>query len=178
MITRIYTDGAATGNGTKCCNASWSVVKIDCVKLEEGQIMEYKHDGNKYLQQLTTTLKDYKINVTVMSGLVDGEKSNNRAELTALLQALLTFDNAIICSDSMYAIQSVAAWYQTWLRKGVDKKNIDLISLCYEFYSTKKITLQHVKGHQKRVNTESIYTILDYYGNSLADYYCAKLLYR
>lgn len=90
--------------------------------------------------------------------------SANRAELTALLRALEraaeslkqdTIDNALILSDSRYAINCVTDWAKKWQRNGwrvangQPVKNRDLIEQCVKIYESieANVKVRHVKGH-------------------------------
>lgn len=103
----IFTDGACTGNGTPKCIASWAYAIV---------VGEELHHAD--------------------SGLCDGQHSNNRGELTAILKALTYFKNAnidgdvYVVSDSQYSINCITKWYPKWvLDYATDsKKNIDLLS--------------------------------------------------
>lgn len=101
--------------------------------------------------------------VTATGQLSNQESTNNRSELTAILEALKYIENygiqnTIIISDSLYSINCIEVWYPNWLTKPKmmsTKKNIDLISLLYT--KTKQIRQAghalkyvHCRGHQKQ----------------------------
>lgn len=103
-----------------------------------------------------------------------GNVTNNRAELYAIYVALdklnnLKFDNAIIYTDSKYAIGCMINWYPKWKVNGfvtTGKKpiaNNDIIIKIHEIYSKyDNIKILYVKGHKKDGTFMSI-------GNDMAD---------
>lgn len=173
IFTRVYTDGAAKNNGKKNCIASWAVVKIDCY--DKDTDINCKCGGNDYEDKLQQLLSKYKVNVTVKSGILNNNASNNRGELTAILNAMQDYDNVTIYTDSNYSIRSITEWYPKWIEKKKKKLNMDLIGKCYELYKTKNIQFKHVKAHQQVVPTNPLDKI-DYYGNALADLYCTNII--
>lgn len=88
--------------------------------------------------------------------------TNNRAELTALLEAFRWLEKnprpeeVCIWSDSEYSIHAITKWAAGWKRNGWRKKdgrpiqNLDLIQTLYEKLSMNpKVHLRHVDGHNK-----------------------------
>lgn len=93
-----------------------------------------------------------------------GHSTNNIAELSAITAVLKyiyretnissSYNNSIIIySDSQYAINCITKWYPVWLakKKTGDKKNVDLISKAWYYYTRIKaqsnISIEWVKGH-------------------------------
>lgn len=90
--------------------------------------------------------------------------TNQRAELTALLEALRWWvahaggGPVTVFTDSMYAINCTSVWGPAWLRKGWTRasgeplQNLDLIqplvALWMAHGKTRGWRLQHVRGHQ------------------------------
>jgi ribonuclease HI len=81
----------------------------------------------------------------------DKSTTNNRMELTAIIEALewLGDEPATIYSDSQYSINSIIIWYDGWVMRGsVDKKaNTDLIGYANELYKKKNVKIEWVRGH-------------------------------
>lgn len=137
----IYTDGACSGNGTKHAKAGIGV---------------YVSDTNTLSERLK------------------GLQTNQRAELYAILRALqinkLSDYTAInIYTDSMYSINCLTKWINSWLKNGwLDKKkravkNKDLIHPIYNILSKNQhIYLIHVEAHTNKTDIHSI-------GNDKAD---------
>ena len=96
------------------------------------------------------------------SGLVKGKQSNNTAELTAILKALLWAQDKtkrlVIYSDSQYAIKCIAG---TWRRK----KNTKLFELIDEAgEGFENVHFEWVAGH------------IGVHGNEVTDALCRKEL--
>lgn len=87
--------------------------------------------------------------------LTDDHHTNNRAELTAILQALtlIKYRPLLICSDSMYCINTVSGAWKA-------KKNLDLIE---KIRSHKNYKFKYVKAHTGKKD-----------GNYYADYLASK----
>ncbi len=85
--------------------------------------------------------------------------TNNTAELNALYKALIIASeskvkNITIFSDSQYSIDCITKWAyswknKSWIKKGGEIKNLEIIKISHELYDTikNKITVKHVKGH-------------------------------
>lgn len=102
--------------------------------------------------------------VYVVDGTVVGERSghapdttNNRMELTALLEAVKLVPEgtpARIYADSKYAVQTVNEWAagwerKGWKRKGGEVKNLDLVRpVFYAFRNRPELTLEWIAAHQ------------------------------
>lgn len=129
MIT-IYTDGACSKNGYAGSSGGYGVVV-----LQDGKPVEFR------------------------SKKCEGETTNNREELKAILYSMLKYgsrDNPpMIYSDSAYSIQTLSQWMYGWARNGWLKKsdnkvpeNLDLIKpfydRCEEGY---KVSFTKVAGH-------------------------------
>ena len=91
----------------------------------------------------------------------DGEITNNRAELYAILKSLEILKKNIdkkekinIFTDSEYSLKSVTEWYKNWEKNnwkdndGNDRKNIDYIKPISDIIKkNKNVNLHHVKSH-------------------------------
>lgn len=83
--------------------------------------------------------------------------TNNRMELTAVIEALLSLGESsypiTICTDSKYVQQGITAWIHNWKRKGwrtaANKpvKNVDLWQKLDSLVLGRQINWQWVKGH-------------------------------
>ena len=125
-----YTDGSATGNGTKNSIGGFGIVEID----ENNNILwEYQENNLK------------------------GE-TNNSMELTAILYALkhieieeISFMKPVIYSDSAYCVNLINDWMYSWERNGWKRpknqevKNLDIIKQIFELANLAEI--RKVKGH-------------------------------
>jgi ribonuclease HI len=98
--------------------------------------------------------------------------TNQRAELTALLEAIRWLDHqhipsATIYTDSNYAIQCTSKWGPGWKRAGWKRssgeplQNLDLVKPLVDLWKP-QWRLQHVYGHQKDSSAEA-------YGNNWVD---------
>lgn len=129
MIT-IYTDGACSKNGYAGSSGGYGVVA-----LKDGKPIEFR------------------------SRKCDGETTNNREELKAILYAMLQYgdrnNSPTIYSDSAYAIQTLDQWMFGWARNGWLKKsdnkipeNLDLIKPFYDrVMDGYKVNFVKVAGH-------------------------------
>lgn len=90
--------------------------------------------------------------------------TNNEMELKGILYTMLHFgkeQNAIVYSDSNYAVQTLNNWMFSWQKKGwikSDKKppeNLDIIKAYYDLYMQGyRIQLSHIKGHVGTIGNE------------------------
>lgn len=108
------------------------------------------------------------------AGRPAGAATNQRAELTALLEALQWWSGAgaggdvTIYTDSMYAINCTTKWGPAWRKKGWKRdsgeplQNLDLIRPLVELWKP-AWRLKHVRGHQKAATAEA-------YGNNWVDH--------
>jgi ribonuclease HI len=94
-------------------------------------------------------------------GLYQANGTNNTAELGALYNSLLIAQKEIennneveIKCDSMYSINCIKTWANTWekngwTKKGGEIKNLDIIKKTYYLYNKirKNLKLTHVKAH-------------------------------
>jgi ribonuclease HI len=98
--------------------------------------------------------------------------TNQRAELTALLEALRWLSaqgvpSATVYTDSNYAIQCASKWGPGWKKAGWKRssgeplQNLDLVKPLVDIWKP-KWRLQHVYGHQKGDSEEA-------YGNNWVD---------
>lgn len=117
------------------------------------------------------------------SKLITDKKTNNIAELTAILKAIeiminspeYTVGNIVeIYSDSEYCIKSILYWADNWEKNGWKTKNNkpvknkDLIQAIRKLYiSDHRIQLLHVRAHQEPPKDDERYQL--WYGNYMAD---------
>ena len=97
-----------------------------------------------------------------------GLPTNQRAELYAILKALLAIDilnykNINIYTDSMYSINCITKWVKGWKKNGwkdskkKDVKNKDLIDNIDKIYSKyNHIHFNHVQSHTNKTDIHSI----------------------
>ena len=95
--------------------------------------------------------------VIKMSGVLDGKLTANRAELTAILEALkVCEEEAKIFSDSLYSVRSLMEWAPKWERNGWTRSeknrrvpilNDDLIKPAFNLVCDKRAQLIWVRGH-------------------------------
>lgn len=95
----------------------------------------------------------------------DLEATNNRMELTAVIQALSSLKKrdltVEIISDSQYVINSASKWLPGWKRKdwktatGKPVENIDLMKQIDSFYDI-DTTWTWVKGHNDDIGNEFV----------------------
>lgn len=148
----VFTDGGCLNNGTQTAEAVWAVVLTRDI-----------NQTDNYFQ---------------MSGYVPGsQQTNNRGELTAILQALqhiknyYSEDEVTICSDSMYCINCITVWGEQWIAKGIEKKNMDLIRKILKI-KCNNIIFKHVRGHSERSERADGFSIY----NRIVDKCCTELL--
>lgn len=86
----------------------------------------------------------------------DGDTTNNRMELTALIEAfksLPTDANITVFSDSDLCVKSVTEWApgwekRGWRRKDGEIKNVELVKELYYLYKAHPgVTLKWIKAH-------------------------------
>lgn len=106
----------------------------------------------------------------------DGEITNNRAELYAILDSLNILKIEIknkekinLFTDSEYSLKSVTEWYKIWEKnnwkdnEGNERKNIDyIIPISKILENNKNISIKHIRSHTGNKDYLSI-------GNSEAD---------
>ena len=143
----LFCDGACSGNGKKGASGGWAWA----VWVSEA-IGATRATGR--IHGLPDTWAAGKLATTM------GVATNQRAELTALLEALTWIKDyphlsAIIYSDSKYAINCTSVWGAGWKRKGWTRptgplQNLDLIQPLVELWESVKahVKLEHVAGHQ------------------------------
>ncbi len=158
-ILYIFTDGAATKNGTADCRASWAYV----------------------ISAAADICGD--------SGLVTNEPSNNRGELQAIVSGIAHVANnlhqfvereILIVSDSQYSLNSIFLWYDGWMKKNdTSKKNLDLISAAVEGVKKLRaagfvVNYRHVRSHIPKPADN--YEAFLWEGNNLCDAAATTLL--
>jgi ribonuclease HI len=122
----IYADGAAKGNGTPNSKGGWGYHTL----FKDGTVTE-KFGGEK-------------------------PSTNNRMELTAVIQALQSLDakhNVTMFTDSEYVIKGLTEWLPGWKRRGwktstgAAVKNIELWQQLDQLASRHAVAWNWVRGH-------------------------------
>jgi ribonuclease HI len=111
-----------------------------------------------------------------ISKKIEGNQTNNAAELTAIIETYYIIENDIvnetkiaIVSDSEYSIKCVSSygekcWKKDW---NVDIPNKDLVKTAYELYKDKQnIRFIHIKAH---TNNTDIHSFGNYNADKLAN---------
>lgn len=103
---------------------------------------------------------------------VPGTQTNNRAELCAIVLALMAVEGPLeIYSDSSYSIKCVTEWYLKWKKngwrnaKGQPVENQEIIRAILSEMEGRKVKFVHVRGHQKSDSYEAL-------NNQMADTIC------
>ena len=98
--------------------------------------------------------------------LWQGEQTNNRAELMAILTAITLHPDKSrplqICTDSLYAIQCLQKWMPKWKKRGwktalnQDVKNRDLLESIEAAMDTCRYrpSFMHIRGHAGHLGNE------------------------
>ena len=108
--------------------------------------------------------------------------TNQVCELTACVMALETLISTekigkkkiIICTDSMYIINSITEWAKNWEKNNWKKsdnkpiQNEDLIKRLYYMSYNLGVQYQHVKAHTNPPKTDSD-EYFEWFGNYMAD---------
>jgi len=150
--TTIYTDGACSHNGTSKA------------KMGIGVYFSKKN----------------KISIpNVSSYLMINNPTNNRAELSAIKEALVLCkeknisDKIMIYTDSEYSIKSITLWYPDWLMKNKlkDKKNVDILEMISPLYTELDVKFNHIRSHTGLTDEHSR-------GNEMADRLAVESLNR
>lgn len=129
-MIEIYTDGASTRINPKDTDAE--------PLFKAGWAITWTYKGTRFVRY----------------GFLPPPSSNNRGELTAVIEALKVASRVnqefVIYSDSQYCVNSITKWYSKWLREGKDDiKNPDLMKQAYELYQSVKnrVEVKWVRGH-------------------------------
>jgi ribonuclease HI len=105
--------------------------------------------------------------------------SNNKAELTAILECLKLLTPAMkyyIVTDSDYSINCVTKWYKGWELNGWKTskkqpvKNVELIKGIIECLKSLNIKFLHVESHKDMPEDRRSMEYKLWYGNYMADY--------
>lgn len=129
MLIRIYCDGGCSNNQEEKNLGGW------------GYLLEAVQDG--------------RILKTATGFGSAADTTNNRMEMTALIEALSALNrdglHIEVYSDSKYVVNCFnEKWYETWQRTNWKKgtvKNIDLWQKLLALVEKHEITFLHVKGH-------------------------------
>ena len=152
-MIRVFTDGAAKGNGKFNCTAGFSSVMVidNIIRCTYGRVEPFKY-----------ILLDGKLAVTEE----EIKPTNNRAELLGIIVTMIKLKklNYEIISDSNYSINSITKWMNGWKEKGYfgtnEKQNMDLFEIIYNLYDPKKIQFTHIEAHKLK-NKISLFEILE-----------------
>ncbi len=91
----------------------------------------------------------------------DPDTTNNRMELTAVLEALRQLPEgatAKVCADSNQVVQGIKSWHSSWAKKGWKKsdgkapENLDIIQPMYELECKMQVIPVKEKGHDTRMS--------------------------
>jgi ribonuclease HI len=150
-MASIFCDGACSANGTRRAKAGWA-----WAYWPGRAVGEPAHTG---------------------SGVPVAPATNQRAELTAILEALrwwkgLDGGPMTLYTDSMYSINCMTTWGPGWKRKGWKRaggeplQNLDLIVPMVDLWAAEATArgwrIQHVRGHQSGSSPEA-------WGNNYVD---------
>lgn len=111
-------------------------------------------------------------------GAVDGYTTNNKMELSAVIEALTTLSRpcrVTLYSDSQYVINGVTKWIHGWVKKGwktkgkTPVKNKELWQALVREKAKHDITFEWVRGHSGHAGNERCDEIV----NTLMDRYKA-----
>ena len=135
----IFTDGSSINNGSKQAASGFGIY------IPEPESMKVK-----------------------ISAKLPKGKTNNYAELKAILEALKIIDvdkdalknskkdKVVIVTDSQYSINCITQWYNNWIRKdwvsatGKEVKNKELIQEIHPLSVKHNVTFQHIKAHTSK----------------------------
>ena len=106
--------------------------------------------------------------------------TNQVAELLACIKGIeqilddKSIDKIIICTDSMYTINSMTKWAKKWEKnnwvnsKGKTVENLELIKQLYNYTTNRNISYKHIRAHKTKPSklSEDYYY---WYGNYMAD---------
>ena len=135
-VVNIYTDGSCINNGTKKAKAGIGVYF---------GINDERNISARYINR----------------------PSNQRAELYAIIVAIKLLKPeeikkcVVIHTDSMYSINCVTKWYNTWERnnwttsKKKPVKNLNLIKELYKLIHKYNINLRHIRSHTSNTDIHS-----------------------
>lgn len=146
----IFTDGSCINNGKKNSSGGYGI---------------YFHNENKQERKS-------------ISKRMPGKVTNNKAELTAILECtkLLTPElKYYIVSDSEYSINCVTKWCRGWEKnnwktsKGTAVLNRELIEPIVEMLKVLNVKFLHVNSHLPRPDDKTSMEYLLWYGNKKAD---------
>jgi ribonuclease HI len=150
-MVSIFCDGACSGNGTRHAKAGWAWAYWPGRATGEAE-----HSG---------------------SGVPPAPATNQRAELTAILEALRWWRSLdgramTLYTDSMYSINCMTTWGPGWKRKGWKRagneplQNLDIIVPLVDLWAAEAASrgwrVQHVRGHQSGSSPEA-------WGNNYVD---------
>jgi uracil-DNA glycosylase len=160
----IFTDGAASANGTVACAAGWGAFVPAAPFYTSGGLLKTNigHTETVYLSGKIVGTDKY-------------AATNNRAEMGAIYAALVwglehigNKTPILIVSDSLYCINTLTTWSHSWIKKGIleEKKNPDLVLATIELLKLlPNVSFLHMRGHGKDTSVCAEYIA----GNESAD---------
>jgi ribonuclease HI len=152
----IFTDGAVPSNQLKIIKKGG--VGVFFGKDDERNISFSVQETKN--QKVTNQVCETMACIMALETLVSTQKIGNK--------------EIIICTDSMYLVNSIMEWADGWNKNNWKKadgklvQNLDLIKKLYYLSKNLKVTYQHVKAHRKAPPIDSD-EYFEYYGNYMAD---------
>lgn len=111
----------------------------------------------------------------VEAAKVVSDTTNNRMELTAVIEALRVLKTPgkriLLISDSQYTINCCSKWIPQWKKRNWGKregalKNVDLLKIIDELSSLHEINYMWVRGHDGNKGNEHVDAVLNRAMNS------------
>ncbi|GEK46018.1 ribonuclease H [Bisbaumannia pacifica] len=131
----IFTDGACSNNGRANASGGWAAILVNT----EGERLK-------------------------ISGKLTGDEiTNNRAELTAVIEGLSALKrpaDVILATDSKYVADGATTWLASWKHKGWKTaagkpvKNVDLWQRLDALLEIHAVAFEWVKGHSGHPENE------------------------
>jgi len=165
----LFTDGGSLNNGKTNCKSSWGW----CATTGRSSIWD-----SGIVKNMTIAGEKY-------------QSSNNRGELTAILNGLKyvtdrkdlkDYSSIVVVSDSDYCIKSISTWCIDWFREPEkhnlsSKKNIDLIKPARNTIDEcpTVVNFQHIRSHKKAPANNSVEYSMWYF-NDFVDKLCSAEL--
>jgi ribonuclease HI len=152
----VFTDGAVPNNQSK--NIKKGGIGVYFGKDDERNISLSLHETKD--QKVTNQVCETMACIMALETLVSTQKIGKK--------------EIVICTDSMYLVNSITEWANGWEKNNWKKadgkpvQNIELIKKLYYLSKNLKVTYQHVKAHRKAPPIDSD-EYFEYYGNYMAD---------
>jgi ribonuclease HI len=157
-VIKVFTDGSSSGNGKPHCLSGCGVY---IVNTDERLSLSSQEAADKCGVEL------------------EGH-SNNVGELLGILVAMVHVQDKsvdlLIHTDSMYCLNSVTLWYQSWTKNnwitagGTPVKNKEIIrKILQEKGKFNNVYFKHVRSHKKEPQYQTSEEWRNWYGNDQAD---------